>query len=59
MEKYFETFYMGYANYFMYVLNEILHPSWHNYFYWLIAISFLFGHWKLFSLAKTTGCNPT
>lgn len=40
MEKYFEAFYMGYANYFMYVLNEILHPSWHNYFYWLIAISF-------------------
>ncbi|MBB6004439.1 sterol desaturase family protein [Arcicella rosea] len=39
MGKYFEAFYMGYANYFMYVLNEILHPSCHNYFYWLIAIS--------------------
>lgn len=39
MEKYFEAFYMGYANYFMYVFNEILYPSWHNYFYWLIGIS--------------------
>jgi sterol desaturase/sphingolipid hydroxylase (fatty acid hydroxylase superfamily) len=41
MEKYLKTIansYSGYANYFW---NEILNPSWHNYFYWLVASSFL------------------
>ncbi len=31
--------YLGYANY---LWNEITHPQWHNYFYWLIAISTFF-----------------
>lgn len=37
--SYLQTFlegYWGYANYFF---NEILHPSWHNYFYWLLGLS--------------------
>lgn len=39
--KYIETFWNGYAGYFNYLYNEILHPSWHNYFYWLIALSLI------------------
>ncbi len=31
--------YSGYANYLM---NEISRPGWHNYFYWLIAVSLFF-----------------
>lgn len=31
--------YTGYANY---LWNEISHPSWHNYFYWLIGVSVFF-----------------
>jgi len=31
--------YQGYANY---LWNEITHPSWHNYFYWLIGVSIFF-----------------
>ncbi|MFK7953227.1 MAG: hypothetical protein AB8B73_10305, partial [Ekhidna sp.] len=31
--------YTGYANY---LWNDIIHPSWHSYFYWLIAISLFF-----------------
>lgn len=31
--------YYGYANY---LWGEITHPSWHNYFYWLIGISLFF-----------------
>ncbi|WP_462250214.1 sterol desaturase family protein [Ekhidna sp.] len=31
--------YTGYANYLM---NEISMPGWHNYFYWLIAVSLFF-----------------
>lgn len=31
--------YRGYANY---LWSEITHPSWHNYFYWLIGVSLFF-----------------
>ena len=31
--------YEGYANY---LWHEIAHPSWHNYFYWLIGVSLFF-----------------
>lgn len=31
--------YQGYANY---LFQEILNPSWHNYFYWLIGVSLFF-----------------
>ena len=31
--------YSGYANYFW---QEITNPGWHNYFYWLLGVSFIF-----------------
>ncbi|HNR08278.1 MAG TPA: sterol desaturase family protein [Saprospiraceae bacterium] len=40
--KYWETFVNGYTGYANYLWNEILNPSWHNYFYWLIGISLFF-----------------
>ncbi|MGK7391927.1 MAG: sterol desaturase family protein [Candidatus Cyclobacteriaceae bacterium M2_1C_046] len=42
MERYLETFINGYKNYANYLWHEITHPSWHNYFYWLIGISVVF-----------------
>lgn len=42
MPNYFEVFVNGYKGYAHYVWNSILHPTWNNYFYWLIAISLFF-----------------
>ena len=42
MNKYFEIFINGYKGYAQYLWHEITHPSWHSYFYWLIAISAAF-----------------
>jgi sterol desaturase/sphingolipid hydroxylase (fatty acid hydroxylase superfamily) len=39
MDKYFKIIYDGYTGYWNYFVNEILHPSWHNYFYWLVGAS--------------------
>lgn len=39
MERYWHVFSNGYAGYFNYLVNEILYPSWHNYFYWLVGLS--------------------
>lgn len=39
MKSYFDVFVEGYRGYFHYLLNEVLQPSWHNYFYWLIGLS--------------------
>jgi sterol desaturase/sphingolipid hydroxylase (fatty acid hydroxylase superfamily) len=36
---YSEIFLNGFTNYWLYLKNEVLHPSWHNYFYWLLALS--------------------
>jgi sterol desaturase/sphingolipid hydroxylase (fatty acid hydroxylase superfamily) len=36
------TFLNGYASYAGYLWNEITHPNWHNYFYWLIIVSAFF-----------------
>ncbi|MGE0566526.1 MAG: sterol desaturase family protein [Bacteroidia bacterium] len=33
------TVQQSYSGYFNYLKNEILYPSWHNYFYWLLGIS--------------------
>lgn len=41
MEKYIKAISDGYYGYWNYLVNEILHPSWHNYFYWLIGASFV------------------
>jgi sterol desaturase/sphingolipid hydroxylase (fatty acid hydroxylase superfamily) len=39
MEKYIKLIFGAYSGYFNYFVNEILNPSWHNYFYWLIGAS--------------------
>ena len=42
MPNYFKVFLDGYGGYASYLWHEITHPSWHNYFYWLIGISIFF-----------------
>ena len=37
-----ETIANSYSGYFNYLLSEIMRPSWHNYFYALIAVSLFF-----------------
>lgn len=41
MEKYFKAIADGYSGYWNYFIGEILHPSWHNYFYWLLGASLM------------------
>ncbi len=44
MENLLNTFLNGYGGYASYLWSEITHPSWHNYFYWLLLVSaFFFG----------------
>jgi sterol desaturase/sphingolipid hydroxylase (fatty acid hydroxylase superfamily) len=45
MNPYIQTIKDAYAGYWQYLTNEILDPSWGNYFYWLIALSL--GVWLL------------
>lgn len=42
MNKYLDIFIEGYKGYAGYLWNEITHPSWHSYFYWLIGVSLFF-----------------
>lgn len=42
MGKYWELFVTAYQGYARYLWHEITHPSWHNYFYWLIGVSIFF-----------------
>ncbi|MDN3203387.1 sterol desaturase family protein [Algoriphagus sediminis] len=54
--KYFQTFLDGYYGYWDYLKNEILHPSWGNYFYWLIGLSlFVYALELLFPWRKNRG----
>src|SRR5215510_14462169 len=39
MNKYFTTIKDSFSGYWNYLSHEILYPSWHNYFYWLIGLS--------------------
>lgn len=39
MESYLTTLANGYGSYAAYLMREVLHPGWHNYFYWLIGSS--------------------
>jgi len=39
MDNVFTIVINAYQGYARYLLNEILHPSWHNYFWWLIGLS--------------------
>lgn len=44
MDNLLNTFLNGYGGYASYLWHEVTHPSWHNYFYWLILVSgFFFG----------------
>ena len=42
MEQYIQTIVDSYTGYANYLWNEITHPSWHSYFYWLIGVSTFF-----------------
>ena len=42
MKDLFYSFINGYAGYASYLWHEITHPSFHNYFYWLIVVSAFF-----------------
>ena len=42
MGKYWEIIVNSYQGYANYLWNEITHPGWHNYFYWLIGVSAFF-----------------
>lgn len=39
MSRYLDVFLQEFNGYGRYLVHEITHPSWHNYFYWLIGIS--------------------
>ncbi len=39
MEEYLQIIESAYSGYARYLLFEITHPSWHNYFYWLMGLS--------------------
>jgi sterol desaturase/sphingolipid hydroxylase (fatty acid hydroxylase superfamily) len=45
MESYIEIIGSSFTQYAQYLWHEITHPTWHNYFYYLIAISLFF--WSL------------
>lgn len=42
MERYIKTITDSYVGYGNYLWHEITHPSWHNYFYWLLGVSAFF-----------------
>lgn len=44
LNQIFNDFINGWGGYAGYFIHEVTHPSWHNYFYWLILVSaFFFG----------------
>ncbi|SIR02093.1 sterol desaturase family protein [Pontibacter lucknowensis] len=42
MEKYWNIFTSSFSDYGNYLWREMLHPSWGNYFYWLLGLSLFF-----------------
>ncbi len=42
MNRYWDIIIKSYESYASYLAHEILNPSWHNYFYWLIGLSLFF-----------------
>ncbi|MFT5165913.1 MAG: sterol desaturase/sphingolipid hydroxylase (fatty acid hydroxylase superfamily) [Saprospiraceae bacterium] len=40
--KYLETFFNGYKGFAAYLWNDVTHPGWNSYFYWLILVSLFF-----------------
>ena len=45
---YKKIFFDSFSGYYNYLKSEIMHPSWHNYFYWLIGISLFFWVMEIF-----------
>ncbi|MEN9638478.1 MAG: hypothetical protein RLZZ262_346, partial [Bacteroidota bacterium] len=41
MQKWLDIITQSYHGYWSYLSYELLHPSWNNYFYWLIGLSIL------------------
>ena len=39
MNKYWDIIQNAYSGYFTYFIDAVLHPNWHNHFYWLIGAS--------------------
>lgn len=39
MERSLQVFMDGYTGYWNYLMQEILYPGWHNYFWWLLGLS--------------------
>lgn len=39
MQHYLDIVTTSYRGYWDYLVHEVLHPSWHNYFWWLIGLS--------------------
>jgi len=42
MEPYLDIIKHSFSGYYHYLVTEITNPHWGNYFYWLLAISFIF-----------------
>jgi sterol desaturase/sphingolipid hydroxylase (fatty acid hydroxylase superfamily) len=42
MQEYIDIFISGYKGYASYLWHAITHPSWRNYFYWLLGVSAFF-----------------
>ena len=42
MERYLEIFVDGYTGYARYLWQEVTHPHWKSYFYWLVGVSLFF-----------------
>ncbi|MGV3640874.1 MAG: sterol desaturase family protein [Adhaeribacter sp.] len=42
MDRYLDLFVRSFTDYGGYLLREVLHPSWGNYFYWLLGLSLFF-----------------
>ncbi|MCB1043410.1 MAG: sterol desaturase family protein [Acidobacteria bacterium] len=47
MSEWLDLFVTAFQQYASYMWREITHPHWHNYFYWLIAISLAVYGWEL------------
>ncbi len=39
LQTYWNIILNAYSSYYHYLSHEILHPGWHNYFYWLLGLS--------------------
>lgn len=47
MDKYLKIIIDSFSGYYHYLIGEILHPSWHNYFWMLVVVSLVFYSFEL------------